>query len=159
MNRCCRHWPYTGSLASSSSVRLKSRAAGLLTILAGFSIRWFQLPLSGFLASLGVTGASRAYCATVNVVMWRMTRKMCGYCRCLRCWPACKMSFARQVMVRIWLADAPRPFACVCCFALLVLWVCPCLFFVWLCICIHLMPVSWGFSQAACCCVTKTKQN
>lgn len=40
---------------SGSSTRLKSPAAGLLTILAGFSIEWFQLPLSGVLASLGVT--------------------------------------------------------------------------------------------------------
>lgn len=33
-------------------------------------------------------------------------RHMCKYCRCLSCGPACKMSFVRQVMVRIWLADA-----------------------------------------------------
>lgn len=46
---------------------------------------------------------------------------MCKYSRCVSGWPICKISFAKQVMVRISLADAMLLLNCMCVFVLGVL--------------------------------------
>lgn len=78
-------------------------------------IEWFQSPPRGPLSvrSSGFQCHRASHAKCTQLPWWSDAwQEMCEYCRCLRCWPACKMSFARQVMVRIWLADASA-FACV----------------------------------------------